>query len=96
MADLNQRIEALYQSDKRNAYILIALLWIVVLFVVIMSWPYIPDSGVRIVSLIGAAAVLIFNSAAVMAMLKHYDEDKHFIYGMDIKMLDAANSDKGA
>jgi len=96
MADLNQRIEALYQSDKRNAYILIALLWIVVVFVVIMSWPYIPDSGVRIVSLIGAAAVLIFNSAAVMAMLKHYDEDKHFIYGMDIKMLDAANSDKGA
>ena len=95
MADLNQRIEALYQSDKRNAYILIALLWIVVLFVVIMSWPYIPDSGVRIVSLIGAAAVLIFNTAAVMAMLKHYDEDKHFIYGMDIKMLDAANSDKG-
>ena len=96
MADLNQRIEALYQSDRRNAYILIALLWIVVLFVVIMSWPYIPDSGVRIVSLIGAAAVLIFNTAAVMAMLKHYDEDKHFIYGMDIKMLDAANSDKGA
>ena len=96
MADLNQRIEALYQSDKRNAYILIALLWIVVVFVVIMSWPYIPDSGVRIVSLIGAAAVLIFNTAAVMAMLKHYDEDKHFIYGMDIKMLDAANSDKGA
>ena len=95
MADLNQRIETLYQSDKRNAYILIALLWIVVLFVIIMTWPYIPDSGVRIVSLIGAAAVLIFNTAAVMAMLKHYDEDKHFIYGMDIKMLDAANSDKG-
>ena len=96
MADLNQRIEALYQSDKRNAYILIALLWIVVVFVVIMSWPHIPDSSVRIVSLIGAAAVLIFNTAAIMAMLKHYAEDKHFIYGMDIKMLDAASSEKGA
>ena len=96
MADLNQRIEALYQSDKRNAYILIALLWIVVLFVIVMSWPYIPDSGVRIVSLIGAMAVLIFNTAAVMAMLKHYDEDKAFIYGMDIKMLDAAKDNHGA
>ena len=96
MADLNQRIEALYQSDKRNAYILIALLWIVVLFVIVMSWPYIPDSGVRIVSLIGAEAVLIFNTAAVMAMLKHYDEDKAFIYGMDIKMLDAAKDNQGA
>ena len=96
MADLNQRIEALYQSDKRNAYILIALLWIVVLFVIIMSWPYIPDSGVRIISLIGAAAVLIFNTAAVTAMLKHYDEDKAFIYGMDIKMLDAVKDNMGA
>lgn len=96
MADLNQRIEALYQSDKRNAYILIALLWIVVLFVIIMSWPFIPDSGVRIISLIGAAAVLIFNTAAVMAMLKHYDEDKHFIYGMDINLLDAAKDNSGA
>ena len=96
MADLNQRIEALYQSDKRNAYILIALLWIVVLFVMIMSWPHIPDNGVRIISLIGAAAVLIFNTAAVMAMLKHYDEDKAFIYGMDIKMLDAVKDNMGA
>ena len=96
MSDLNQRIEALYQSDKRNAYILITLLWIVVLFVIIMSWAYIPDGGVRLVSLIGAAAVLIFNTAAVMAMLKHYAEDKAFIYGMDIKMLDAAKDNQGA
>jgi fumarate reductase subunit C len=96
MSDLNHRIEAMYQSDKRNAYILIALLWIVVLFVVVMSWPFIPDSGVRFVSLIGAAAVLIFNTAAVMAMLNHYAEDKHFIYGMDIKMLDAAKDSQGA
>lgn len=96
MSDLDQRIEALYQNDKRAAYILVALLWIVVLFVVVMSWPYIPDVGVRIVSLIGAAAVLIFNTAAVLAMLSHYAEDKHFIYGLDIKLLDAAKSNKGA
>ena len=96
MADLNQRIEALYQSDKRNAYILIALLWIVVLFIIIMSWPYIPNSAVRIVSLIGAAAVLILNTAAILAMLKHYAEDKNFIYGSDIKLLDAVKDNQGA
>lgn len=96
MADLNQRIEALYQNDKRAAYILVALLWVVVLFVVEMSWPYIPDGGVRIVSLIGAAAVLIFNTAAVFAMLSHYAEDKHFIYGLDIKLFDATKDNKGA
>ena len=95
MSDLNQRIEAMYQSDKRGAYLLVALLWIVVVFVLAMSWPFIPDNGVRIVSLIGAAAVLIFNTASVFAMLGHYAEDKEYIYGLDIKMLDAANDGKG-
>jgi hypothetical protein len=90
MSDLNQRIEAMYQSDKRGAYILVALLWIVVMFVLIMSWPYIPDNGVRITVLIGAAAVLIFNTASITAMISHYAEDKEFIYGLDIQQLDAA------
>jgi hypothetical protein len=90
MSDLNQRIEAMYQSDKRGAWLLVALLWIVILFVLFMSWPYIPDMGVKIVVLIGAAAVLIFNTASISAMISHYAEDKDFIYGLDIQHLDAA------
>lgn len=90
MSDLNQRIETMYQSDRRGAWILIVLLWVTVLFVLFMSWPHIPDNGVRIVSLIAAAAVLIFNTASIASMLKHSTEDKEFIYGLDIKMLDQA------
>ena len=89
MADLNQRIEAMYRGDCRDAWTLIAILWIAILFVLFMTWPYIPDSTVRIVVLIGAAAILIFNTAAIAAMVKHYAEDKEFIYGLDIKHLDA-------
>jgi hypothetical protein len=88
MSDLNQRIEAMYQGDKRGAWLFVVALWVVVLFVLFMSWPHIPDAGVRIVSLIAAAAVLIFNTASVAAMVKHYAEDKQFIYGLDIKHLD--------
>ena len=96
MSDLNQRIEAMYQSDKRGAWLLVALLWIAILFVLFMSWPYIPDSGVRIVVLVAAAAaVLVFNTASIGAMVKHYEEDKDFIYGLDIKHLDAAKQNKG-
>jgi hypothetical protein len=89
MPDLNQRIEAMYQGDKRGAWTLVAALWIVILFVLFMSWPYIPDGGVRIVVLLAAAAVLIFNTASIFAMVKHYQEDKQFIYSLDIKHLDA-------
>jgi len=95
MSDLDQRIEAMYRSDVRAAWILVAFLWIVILFVLFMSWPYIPDTGVRIVSLLAAAAVLIFNTASITAMVRHYAEDKHFIYGLDIKHLDAAKKAKG-
>ena len=88
MPDLNQRIEAMYRSDVRVAWSFIAALWIAVLFVLIMSWPHIPDGNVRIVVVLAAAAVLIFNTASIAAMVKNYAADKHFIYGLDIKMLD--------
>jgi hypothetical protein len=59
-----------------------------------MSWPLIPDATVRIVSLLSAIAVLVFNTASIAAMVKHYAEDKHFIYGLDIKTLDAIKQAK--
>ena len=51
MSDLNQRIEAMYRGDGRGAWFFVAALWVVILFVLFMSWPHIPDSGVRIVAL---------------------------------------------
>lgn len=95
MPDLNQRIEAMYQGDKRGAWLFIFFLWITILFVLFMTWPFIPDAGVKTVVVIAAAAVLIFNTASIAAMLKHYEEDKEFIYGLDIKHLDASRQNKG-
>jgi hypothetical protein len=60
----------------------------------LMSWPYIPDNGIKIVVAIAAAAVLIFNTASVSAMVKNYAADKEFIYGLDIKNLDASRQNK--
>jgi predicted neutral ceramidase superfamily lipid hydrolase len=94
MSDLDQRIEAMYRKDVRGAWTLVIFLWIAILFVLTMSWPYIPDMGVKIICLLAAAAVLIFNTASILAMVRHYAEDKHFIYGLDIKHLDAAQKDR--
>ncbi|KUM25181.1 hypothetical protein AU467_27235 [Mesorhizobium loti] len=89
MSDLKQRIEALYRSDVRGSVLLIACLWATILFVLLMTWAYIPHGGIKVVVVIAAAAVLIFNTAAILAMLNHYKEDKDFIYGLDIKNADA-------
>jgi hypothetical protein len=78
----------MYRGDVRGAWTFVAVLWVVVLFVLFMSWPHIPDGGVRIVALLAAAAVLIFNTASVAAMVRNYAVDKEFIYGLDIKNLD--------
>ena len=50
-----------------------------------MTWPYIPDSGIKSSSPSPPPPVLIFNTAAILAMVKHYEDDKEFIYGLDIK-----------
>jgi hypothetical protein len=92
MSDLQQRIEALYRSDVRGSVLLIVCLWATILFVLFMTWPYIPLTGIKVVVAIAALAVLIFNTAAILAMLNHYKEDKDFIYGLDIKNADAARN----
>jgi uncharacterized protein YhhL (DUF1145 family) len=89
MSDLQQRIEALYRSDLRGCALLIICLWVTILFVLVMTWPYIPDAGIKVVVAVAAAAVLVFNTAAILAMVSHYKEDKEFIYGLDIKNADA-------
>jgi hypothetical protein len=92
--DTNERIESMYANDCRGAWTLIVCLWLAVLFVLFMAWPYLPLTSIRIVALIGAAAVLIFNTASIYAMVTHYANDKTFIYGLDIKHLDAMRADK--
>ncbi|MGE0210656.1 MAG: hypothetical protein AB7S41_03090 [Parvibaculaceae bacterium] len=88
-ADLASRIEAMYRRDVMGAWALVIALWIAILFVLFMTWPLIPVGGVRIAVAIAAAALLIFNTAAIAAMVNHYREDKQFIYGLDIRQLDA-------
>jgi uncharacterized protein YhhL (DUF1145 family) len=89
---MQQRIEALYRSDVRGSIVLIVCLWAAVLFVLVMTWPYIPDQGIKVVVTVAAAAVLVFNTAAILAMVSHYKEDKEFIYGLDIKHADATRN----
>ena len=94
MSDLNQRIEAMYQGDRRGAWLFVLALWVTIIFVLVMSWPYIPDTGVRVVVLIAAVLLLIFNTASIGAMLRHYAEDQKCIYSLDIKHLDEMRGNK--
>jgi hypothetical protein len=94
VGDLNQRsdprIEAMHRRDVRVAWAFVIGLWCAVIFVAFATWDLAPTPGARTLLLIGGAVVLLFNTAAILAMLRHYREDRDFMYGLDLKFLDEA------
>ena len=64
------------------------LLWVTIGFVYFATDQFIIDNTLRVVLIIGALLILIFNTASMLAMIKHYQADRDHIYGLDIKHLD--------
>lgn len=95
MGDLNQRIEAMHRRDVLVAWAFVIGLWFAVIFVALATWNLAPNGTARTLLLIGGAIVLLFNTAAILAMLRHYREDRDFMYGIDIKFLDEAKGRRG-
>jgi len=94
VSDLSKRIETMHRRDIAVAVAFILGLWFAIIFVAIETWSLAPTPAARIMLLAGGAVVLLFNSAAIMAMLRHYREDRDFMYGLDIKFLDEAREAK--
>jgi hypothetical protein len=92
MSDLDQRVRAMHRRDVSTAWIFVIGLWFTVLFVAWVTWSLAPSAGARTILLLGGGVVLLFNTAAILAMLRHYREDRDFIYGLDIRFLDEARA----
>jgi hypothetical protein len=85
----------MHKRDVLVAWAFVIGLWFAVIFVAVATWDLAPSSGSRMLLLIGGVIVLVFNTAAILAMLRHYREDRDFMYGLDIKFLDEARGRKG-
>jgi hypothetical protein len=86
--DIQTRIEKMFKQDCMMAWVDVVLLWVSVLFVLYFILDIVQDSGIRLVMYLSSFALLVFNTASVAAMTKHLNDDKQFIYGLDIKHLD--------
>ena len=84
----------MHRRDVLVAWAFVIGLWFAVIFVAIATWDLAPTGGARTLLLIGGAIVLIFNTGAILAMLRHYREDRDFMYGLDIKFLDESRGRK--
>lgn len=85
----------MHKRDVLVAWAFVIGLWFAIAFVAIATWDLAPSGAARTVLLIGGAIVLLFNTAAIVAMLRHYREDRDFMYGLDIKFLDEARRKRG-
>jgi hypothetical protein len=84
----------MHSQDTAIAWAFVVGLWVAIIFVAIATWDLAPSGAARTVLLIGGATILVLNTAAIVAMLRHYREDRDFMYGLDIKFLDLARAQK--
>lgn len=92
---LEERIDRMHNRDRMGATAFVVALWCVLLFVMISIWPSIADGTIRTILIVSGAGVLALNTAAIVAMLRHYQNDKRFIYSLDIKHLDEMRRRRG-
>ncbi len=87
--EIDPRIHSMYLRDCFMAWFDVALLWATVLFVLYAILGIVEDSNIRLAMYVSCAILLLFNTASVRAMTKHFSDDKEYIYSLDLKHLDA-------
>jgi hypothetical protein len=88
---MQDRIDKMFAGDKLAAGVLVVALWLTVFFVMFAVRGFMPSAEVEILCWAGAAMLLLFNTASIVAMIKHYGQDKAHIYAVDIRHLDAGH-----
>lgn len=83
-----ERIEKMFSIDKTTALILLVALWVTVFFTLFAMRALMP-AEVALFAVGGAALMLLFNTVAIIAMIRHYNGDKTRIYSLDIHHLEA-------
>lgn len=93
---LEERIDRMHKRDRLGAIAFVVALWFTILFVLIGIWPSLTNASIRYILIVSGAGVLVLNTAAIVAMLRHYQSDKHFIYSLDILHLDEMRKRRAA
>ena len=89
------RVDRMFASDRLAALGALAALWATLVFVFLEVLPLVSEPEVFYVLGAGIALVLLFNTAAIVAMLAHYSEDRKHIYGLDLHYLDEMKKSRG-
>ena len=84
----------MFRLDTIWGYGFVVGLWLAYLFVFFEVNSTNNDNGILLALTIGGAMVLVYNTASMIAMVRHYAEDKEYIYSIDIRHLDEMKKKK--
>ena len=85
---MQPRIQAMFRRDRTMAVGALTILWLTLGFVYLAVPHGFLASPIGIVLSAAMVLLLLFNTASVTAMLRHYREDRDHIYGLDLHHLD--------
>ena len=86
---MRERIDTMFRNDRLFAYALLLGVWLAVWFVVAQVRALGPPGVLMGLVYLSALALCIFNTASIVAMVRHYEQAKEHIYRQDIEHLDA-------
>jgi hypothetical protein len=92
---LDPRINKMFGKDRMWAVAALIGIWALYSFVFYAVMPHVNDDAVLGALLVSGGLVMLFNAAAIWAMIRHYGEDKAHIYGLDLHYLDLMKQRKG-
>jgi len=93
--EFKQRIQKMFMTDAIFGWVFVVWLWATYIFVYLMVIrSEFAGGAVQISLTIGGLLVCIYNTGAIIAMVRHYKEDKDFIYTVDLRHLDQYRSQK--
>jgi len=86
---MRERIDKMFRNDRLFAYVMLIGAWLAVWFVVDQVAALGPPGNFMGLVYVSALALCVFNTASIIAMVKHYEHAKEHIYRQDIEHLDA-------
>lgn len=88
---IDPRIAKKFSGDRAWSLVAVGVLWALYAFVFYEVKDYLGAPEVGWTLAIFGGLVLLFNTAAILAMVAHLSEEREEIYGLDLHYIDLAN-----
>ena len=86
--NIDPRIAGKFSGDRTWSLTAVATLWLLYAFVFYEIKNYLDSTEVFWALAVAGGLVLLFNTAAIFAMVAHLSEERDEIYGLDLHYLD--------